>query len=874
MGWRLLIFALLIHTATVKPVFADSGLADGEAEFVRQLRSRGLYEIAESYCLRNLSESHHPNLQAEWELLLTDCQSDHAWLLSGSDRMQLIKVALSRITSRLADHPPSPELNLQLRIRQLELLNNVGLMETTVLDYGGSTPASAATVIVGSGVAVPQLQFAADACTQGLQLAERLNQQLTEIRRELDPAFVRALRVRTQFIQTEFRLSLARLRDAPPPDPIWTELQQQTEQLTRSGSAEDHFRAHHLSALLATDSATFDLRYRSLLSNCTNTEDRVRATLLKVRFLLNQQEPSEAIALLQREAAANSLYKRLPDARLLRLQAMLQSVELLLQIQSQSKERQQALLDASTEVRRLIAQLEPGLSGVWLQCFARCQQRFELMLRAGPAAATRLQQVRLLASGGRYQQAREALYVLLQQAGTDTALAAFAAHQAGDLGLHLQDWAAAEADLARAIKEFLQLNEAESAARSDVLRIFALGQLWQQAVDNQKQAEQRYHAAMLQHIANFPLQSGITTVRSYLVQYLRDDNPLDAARQLLPLCRRTAGDSPENEDGSDPNEQAQLQTQLADLLLRAAGTPQTENAVHFELVAEWMKMSKPLLAEQTESASPDLALLSLQNSSRLLWAGTDEQHTDWAQLEHEVDDIIASTLSILADLPQELPSDNPVLRAQLAANSLKLLCKLRQLTPPQQYAGLRAHLLSQPEPLRTWLVYLLANQLKPPRTAGHSELSEFLLLLLNPDSPSAADRQNSSVLRIRLATMAGDAALVGQELRRISETKLADSERQTLIHSLAAVADSTLNQDPELSGLFRSWWLQVLRGSPDGADDWLEASLQLARLATLDDNAKEATRILSVVGVLHPDWGSPSRRQRAERLLQQLHTVK
>ncbi|MFZ9093043.1 MAG: hypothetical protein ACO3FE_23425, partial [Planctomycetaceae bacterium] len=340
--------------------------------------------------------------------------------------------------------------------------------------------------------------------------------------------------------------SLARLRDTPPADPIWSELQQQTEQLTRSGSAEDHFRAHYLSALLATDSATFDLRHRSLLSNCTNTEDRVRATLLRVRFLLNQQEPSEAIALLQREAAANSLYERLPDARLLRLQAMSQSVELLLQIQSQSKERQQALLDASTEVRRLIAQLEPGLSGVWLQCFARCQQRFELMLRAGPAAATRLQQVRLLASGGRYQQARDALYVLLQQAGTDTALAAFAAHQAGDLGLHLQDWAAAEADLSRAINGFLQLNEAESAARSDVLRIFALGQLWQQAVDNQKQAEQRYHAAMLQHIANFPLQSGITTVRSYLVQYLRDENPLDAARQLLPLCRRTAVDSPEN----------------------------------------------------------------------------------------------------------------------------------------------------------------------------------------------------------------------------------------------------------------------------------------------------------------------------------------
>jgi hypothetical protein len=46
----------------------------------------------------------------------------------------------------------------------------------------------------------------------------------------------------------------------------------------------------------------------------------------------------------------------------------------------------------------------------------------------------------------------------------------------------------------------------------------------------------------------------------------------------------------------------------------------------------------------------------------------------------------------------------------------------------------------------------------------------------------------------------------------------------------------------------------------------------MALNAEADGDRKEATRILGVVSVLHPDWGSPQRKARADELLDQLRT--
>ena len=107
----------------------DDPPEDGQEEFVLQLRQRGLNELAEQYCRNQQSLASSTDLKTHWEILATDCDQDHAWQLSGSQRTERISQSALQLTEFLRAHTPSPEYDLWLRIRQIELLNAAAQME-------------------------------------------------------------------------------------------------------------------------------------------------------------------------------------------------------------------------------------------------------------------------------------------------------------------------------------------------------------------------------------------------------------------------------------------------------------------------------------------------------------------------------------------------------------------------------------------------------------------------------------------------------------------------------------------------------------------------------------------------------------------------
>ena len=72
----------------------------------------------------------------------------------------------------------------------------------------------------------------------------------------------------------------------------------------------------------------------------------------------------------------------------------------------------------------------------------------------------------------------------------------------------------------------------------------------------------------------------------------------------------------------------------------------------------------------------------------------------------------------------------------------------------------------------------------------------------------------------------------------------------------------------------KRFWQSVQKRTKPGQDAWLESSLQLAMSAESTGDKKEAVKILGVVDVLHPEWGTPARKTRADELRSRLEAKK
>lgn len=195
--WQNVLVTAVLNSLVVQANFvvarADE-IADGEREFVQQLLTRQFFDLAEQFCVRQSEHSSTPDERAAWQIMLADSRAEHAWTLQEPGRTQILTHAVESITEFVRKESPSAELDLLLRVRQIEILSTIAIIETKCAEFGPKI--------------APQ-PLATQAIAEGLQLAEAMLLQIVQIRKDIESDVARAARDRTRYVVAELMLMQA-----------------------------------------------------------------------------------------------------------------------------------------------------------------------------------------------------------------------------------------------------------------------------------------------------------------------------------------------------------------------------------------------------------------------------------------------------------------------------------------------------------------------------------------------------------------------------------------------------------------------------------------------------------------------------------------
>jgi len=866
---RFLVTAVLI-TLDVQANFAVARadeIADGEREFVQQLQSRQFFDLAEQFCVRQSESSRTPDARAAWQIMLADCRAQHAWTLQEPGRTQILTHAAESITQFVRKESPGAELDLMLRVRQIEVLATIALFDATCSEFGPKI--------------APQ-PLATQAIAEGLQLAEAMLLQIEQIRKDIKSDVARAARDRTRYVVAE--LMLMQARQNPTDAALRTRATTVAEQLMKSsGDDEMRFQARRLLAetlLDRKDFKGFDLLVTSLKSMAKHENQQIAVAALQIRGLLRRDQPSEALQLcldLEKQALRGE------ELSTLRLASLLNLFELLHQLDAPDLRQKTA-----DEFRLLNRRIGSGSKGVWRDCCERIALRFSHVEKFGPEAATAVESVADLIAAGEFAAARKSLLDMRSSfERTSPQIAATLSMQAGDLAIRLHDWSAAEADLDSAVGLFRTAQNQEQEAASDLLRIYAIGRHWDAEdsapIENRNALEAAYRTALEQHIVRYVKEGTTAKAREWRAMLIRATDPVAAAEELLGLV----GDATSN--------QPLLLIQAGDILIDVkfdshnaamAIDPDRLTAA----IKAWALRAEETLAEHDETmtrASPEvwvrpvLEIQQLVFSLQLRWPASD----DWPKLAADAalrhDALAASNETDMAEAQATglRGEQQTQINAAIAnCHALMALAALRQLLGFDAMREFRDVLLRQTREKRRQLAGFLLQQagaLNDP-LPGDPQLG-FLALDLLHEKDSATlpvDWQLEQLpMLLEASRVADNFQRFDAVIVELTSKSLTDAQLQTTASILErrAALKSTDTASAESTATF---WQSVRRRSRSGDDQWLEASLQLATLAVQKKNFQDAAKVLNVIDALHPDWGTSERKTRAAALKALLETAR
>ncbi|MBC7965988.1 MAG: hypothetical protein H7Z17_08695, partial [Fuerstia sp.] len=555
-------------------------IADGEREFVQQLQSRQFFDLAEQFCVRQSESGRTPDERAGWQMMLADCREKHAWTLREPGRTQILTHAVESITQFVRKESPSAELDLLLRVRQIEILSTIAVIDAACAEFGPKI--------------APQ-PLAKQAIAEGLQLAEAMLLQIGQIRKDIESDVARAARDRTRYVVAE--LLLMQARQNPTDAEIRGRATAAAEQLMKSSGDEMRFHARRLqgeSLLDKKDFKAFDLSMKSMTSMSENEAQQIAVAVLKIRGLLRRDQPSEALQLcldLEKQPL------RSQELNTLRLASLLNLFELLYQLDAADLRQKTA-----DEFRLLHRRLSPASNGVWRDCCDRIALRFGHVEKFGPEAATAVESVADLIAAGDLPAARKSLQEMRSSfERASPQIAATLSMQAGDLAIRLNDWSAAEADLDSAVGLFRAAKIPEQEAASDLLRIYAMGRHWDAEVsapsETRNTLEAAYRTALEQHLAKYPDSATTANVREWRALLIRATDPVAAADELLALTNDAT------------NHQSLLLIQAGEILIEVAFTAHTGKMVIDAdrlkaAIAAWKLRAEELLAKRDEATTP------------------------------------------------------------------------------------------------------------------------------------------------------------------------------------------------------------------------------------------------------------------------------
>ena len=867
---RLLVTALMISLGSqANSAAARAGqIADGEREFVYQLQSRQFFDLAEQFCVRQSESSRTPDERAAWQMILADCRVQHAWTIPEPGRTQILTHAVETITQFVRKESPSAELDLLLRVRQIEILSTIAVIDATCFEFGPKI--------------APQ-PLATQAITEGLQLAEAMLLQIDQIRKDIESNVGRVARDRTRYVVAE--LLLMQTRQNPTDVAMRTRAATAAEQLMESSSDEEvRFQARRLlaeSLLDRNDVKGFNLLVTSVTSLAENEAQQIAVAALKIRGLLRRDQPSEALQLcLDFEKQA----LRSEELSTLRLASLLNLFELLHQLDAADLRQKTA-----DEFRLLNRRVSTGSKGVWRDCCERIALRFSHVEKFGPEAATAVESVADLIAAGDFAAARKSLLDMrLSFERTDPLIAATLSMQAGDLAIRLNDWSAAETDLDSAVNLFRTAKNQEQEAASDLLRIYAMGRHWDAEdsapIENRNTLEVAYRTALEQHIARYVKEATTAKAREWRAMLIRATDPVTAADELLALTNDTANDEP------------LLLIQAGEILIEVkfdshnaamAIDPDRLTAA----IKSWALRAEEMLAEHPETAAPafldvqDRPVLEIQRlmfSLQSRWSASD----DWPHLAADVEVQLDALTAFYSPDVAEAQANGTRREQQAQINAaianghaMMALAGYRQLQGFDAMQESREALLRQSLEKRRQLAGFLLHQASHTTDPfpGDPQLGFLTLDLLSEKEPAMkmpVERQLEQLPMLLEASRVADSfQMFDAVIVELTANVLTDAQLQTTASILERrtalkFTNTTSSQSTE------TFWQSVLKRSRSGDDQWLEASLQLATIAVQQKNFQHALKVINVIDALHPDWGTSERKARAAALKMRLEAAR
>ncbi|MDA1229557.1 MAG: hypothetical protein O2856_02160 [Planctomycetota bacterium] len=840
-------------------------VADGERAFVQQLQSRQFFDLAEQFCQRQSDNCRTVDDRAAWQSMLADCREEHAWMLHEPGRTQILTHAVQSITEFVRKESPRAELDLLLRVRQVEILTSIARIDATVSELG---PKAAAAPLATQSI------------TEGLQLAEAMLQQIDQIRRQIESSVARTARDRIRYVTAELLLLQARQKSSDTT--LRAKAADAAEQLMRSSSDDDmRFRARSLlaeSLLDSNDFKGFELSVTSLTSAAGSQAQQISIAALKIRGLLRRGQPSEA---LQLTLDLETQGLRSEQLSTMRLASLLALFELLHQLDA--AELRQKTAD---EFRLLSRRLIPAVNGVWRDCCTRISLRFSHVDKFGVEAATAIESVGDLIGAGDLAAARNTLLQMKPEfERSNPTIAATLLMQAGDLAIRMTDWQAAETDLSSAIALFQATKNCEQEAASDLLRIYAMGRNWD-AADARRDVDSdvlqtAYRMALEQHIATYNLSTTTSKAREWRAMLIRTSDPVEAAEELLTLV-----------DGISDDQPPRL-IQAGQILIEAAfQSGPTVPPVDFDrivtAITDWNGKVEACLARSADSATSKVtanrhrAVFEIQQSIFSLqrrWSAND----DWKKLADDTTSRLlqlaaAGATGLAGDAREVTVNDQESFVPEATANghAILALTACRRLLGVDLLKEYRATLLASSDLDRRRFVTLLLHQASESKDVipGDPQLGFLALdLLLNNElTAQPVARQLEQLTAILGASKVADNfEQFDSIITVLTARSLTDEQLQATAFLLQRRSElragGTSSKDTA-----RTFWQSVLTRSKSGDDQWLEASLQLATIAVQERRIMDAAKVINVIDALHPDWGTPERKARAAAMKAELES--
>ena len=398
---------------------------------------------------------------------------------------------------------------------------------------------------------------------------------------------------------------------------------------------------------------------------------------------------------------------------------------------------------------------------------------------------------------------------------------------------------------------------------------------------------------------------------------LRATSPLKAAREFLDLA--ALNDTPSTNSAREPlqpqpmtSEQMLSLCLAGDCLIDALGTPKTSSVdADSSYITELKTLRDEFLlrAGQAELEQPDSSslyslILKCQQSGLVLVEPLPTT-TNWPEMLTNNRELLeslqtfdraaveqpeaageeppsadASTSSQKASTIESTDLDYLQSHSETICHTIIVLCSVRQLANAADYETSMATLKSLPRKGRLAVAQSLGRQMNSDAAAvaGDMQLALFLISLVTESSESSRptltvdDRLVELQLLQALGRVAKSPTAYDRCLNELLAMTLDESQiartADIVTQSAGSQASTTSKQNA------KRFWQSVQKRTKAGQDAWLESSLQLALIAESTGDKREAAKILGVVDVLHPEWGTPARKTRADELRSRLEAKK